>query len=92
MYGFVESLNISVSVAIVLYDFVHKLKNKRGFYLKPREREEVLIYWLKKEVKGFEKIEKMLKLKTQSAKLPARHRPDVMSERARQRKAKSFKF
>ena len=68
MYGFVESFNISVSVAIILYDLVHKLKNKKEFYLSSTEREEILIYWLKKEIKGFEKIEETLKLKTQSAK------------------------
>ena len=68
MYGFVESFNISVSVAIILYDLVHKLKNKKDFHLSPTEREETLIYWLKKDIKGFEKIEKLFKLKTQSAK------------------------
>ncbi len=67
MYGFVESFNISVSVAIILYDLVHKLKNKKEFYLSSNEREEILIYWLKKEIRGVEKIEE--KLKAQMSKL-----------------------
>ena len=37
---------------------VHKLKNKKEFYLSSTEREEILIYWLKKEIKGFDEIKK----------------------------------
>lgn len=68
MYGFVESFNISVSVAIILYDLVQKLKNQKNFYLSPTESEKILLYWLKKEIKGFEKIKKKFKnLKFQSS-------------------------
>ncbi len=49
MYGFVESFNVSVSVAIVLYDLIHKLNKKKGFYVSLKEQKKILLNWLKKD-------------------------------------------
>ncbi len=45
--GFVESFNVSVSVGIILYDLTQKLKNKKDFYLSPKDQEKLLKNWLK---------------------------------------------
>ena len=50
MYGFAESFNISVSAGIILYDLIHKLKNKKGFYLKKAEKEQILKTWILNEI------------------------------------------
>ncbi len=61
MYGFVESFNVSVSLAIVLYDLVVKCKERSGFFLTEKEKEETLFYWLSKSIKNFEKIVERVK-------------------------------
>jgi tRNA (guanosine-2'-O-)-methyltransferase len=63
MYGFTESYNISNSVAIVLSNFVEKLKKSSvQWQLSPSEKEELLLEWLQKSVKNPKLIiEKYLK-------------------------------
>ncbi len=57
MYGFVESFNISVSVAIALAYLVPKVRtNKIDWKLKKEEREEILLDWLMKDVHKSEDI------------------------------------
>ncbi len=52
MYGFTESLNISVSVAIVLYELSTRLKNSDiEWTLSPEEKTEVLITWALKSLR-----------------------------------------
>lgn len=59
MYGFSESFNISVSVALVLHTVVYKLKNSDiHWQLSPAEKEEILYSWLKSSIKKVEHIEK----------------------------------
>lgn len=53
MYGFTESYNISVSVALTLYDIVHRLRNSNIDYtLSETERELVILEWLKSSVRN----------------------------------------
>ncbi|QCK17046.1 rRNA methyltransferase [Mangrovivirga cuniculi] len=48
MYGFTESYNLSVSGALILYDCIHKLKNRKiDFYLSEDEKEEIKYRWYK---------------------------------------------
>ncbi len=59
MYGFTESLNISVSAAIILHHLVFKLKkSKINWYLSKEESEEILLNWLRITVKKSELLEK----------------------------------
>lgn len=53
MYGFTESLNISVSVAITLYEVTKRLKESDiPWQLSEKERLEQLFVWTKKIVKS----------------------------------------
>ena len=53
MYGFTESFNISNSVAIILSDFVNKIrKNNSNISLSEEEKEILLLEWLQKSVKA----------------------------------------
>jgi tRNA (guanosine-2'-O-)-methyltransferase len=57
MYGFTESLNISVSAAIILQDLVARLKNSDiPWQLSESERTELEMIWTKKTIKSSEKI------------------------------------
>lgn len=57
MYGFTESLNISVSVAIILQTVVAKLKETNMYWkLSKDEQMEVLYDWTKKSIKSVDKI------------------------------------
>lgn len=59
MYGFTESLNISVSAAICLYELSKRLKNSTiNWKLSEDEKKELLITWCKKVVKSSDLIEK----------------------------------
>ncbi len=59
MYGFTESLNISVSAAITLYELSKRLKQSNiNWQLNQDEQTELLINWSKKVVKSSELIEK----------------------------------
>ena len=66
MYGFTESLNISVSAAICLYEISKRLKTSTiDWQLSPDEKIEQLIVWAKKVIKSGELIEeKFLEHKT----------------------------
>ena len=52
MVGFTDSYNISVSAAIILYSLTRKLhRSSLDWELSPREKEEVLLDWLKTTIK-----------------------------------------
>lgn len=58
MYGFTESLNISVSAAILLYEVSKRLKeSKINWQLSDEEKIEQLLIWAKKVVKNSDLIE-----------------------------------
>lgn len=65
MYGFTESLNISVSAAITLYELKQRLlASEINWQLTDEEKTEQLIDWSKKVVKSSDLIEKeFLKIK-----------------------------
>lgn len=57
MYGFTESLNISVSAAIILQSVVSKMKqNAVNWQLSEEEKYEIEMQWLKKTIKASEEI------------------------------------
>ncbi len=59
MYGFTESLNISVSAAISLHEVTKRLKESTiDWGLTKQEKTEQLIIWAKKVIKDGPKIEK----------------------------------
>ena len=61
MYGFTESFNISVSVAIVLHYLIEKLhKSDINWQLTEKEKKEILLKWLKNSVKDADNILKKL--------------------------------
>ncbi|MGE0076288.1 MAG: TrmH family RNA methyltransferase [Bacteroidales bacterium] len=59
MYGFIESYNISVSAALSLFEFVHKLKESSiDISISKEEAELILLNWLSSSVKNYHLIEK----------------------------------
>lgn len=59
MYGFTESLNISVSAAVSLYEISKRLKSADiNWQLSEEEKVEQLIRWSKKVIKNSDLIEK----------------------------------
>jgi len=60
MFGFTDSFNISVSVALCLQYLVRKMHDEMstGWKLTPDERTEVLLNWLRKSIRSSELIEK----------------------------------
>ncbi len=57
MYGFVESLNISVCAAITLQNLTQRLRTDSvAWQLNPEERDELMLLWLKKSVRHSEEI------------------------------------
>jgi len=53
MYGFTESFNISVSVAIVLHYLTNKMKNELlDWRLNKNEQETLMLEWLRKSIKS----------------------------------------
>ena len=57
MYGFTESLNVSVAAAIVLQDVSTRLRNSNiSWKLKPKESDELYVSWLKKSIKSIDII------------------------------------
>lgn len=57
MYGFTESLNISVSAAIILQIIVEKLKrSKVAWQLSEEEQTDILFDWTKKSIKSVDEI------------------------------------
>jgi tRNA (guanosine-2'-O-)-methyltransferase len=58
-FGFTESLNISVSAAICIQNFVSKLHNSSIQYnLKTEEADKILLLWLRQSIKSWRSIEK----------------------------------
>lgn len=59
MFGFTESLNISVSAAIILYDLTHRMRLHPGieWHLSPEERDEIKLCWLRRTIKKSDLIE-----------------------------------
>ncbi len=61
MYGFTESFNISVSVAVILHNLTQRIRNSEiNWQLTETEKNEILLQWLKNSIKGSEKIIKKL--------------------------------
>lgn len=59
MYGFTESLNISVSVAICLNTLVPKIRaSVPGFGLDPQEKEAIRLAWYRKMVRRSDVVER----------------------------------
>jgi tRNA (guanosine-2'-O-)-methyltransferase len=59
MYGFTESLNISVSVAIILHDLTHQMRfhSQVDWHLTPDERADIKLNWLRNSIKHSALIE-----------------------------------
>jgi tRNA (guanosine-2'-O-)-methyltransferase len=60
MYGFVESFNISVSAAIILYTLTQRLRTQEAtpWRLTEDERQELLLDWLRSSVKQADRLER----------------------------------
>ncbi len=59
MFGFVESFNVSVSVALCLYDVINRLhKSEYGWQLSQEETQDILLAWIKKVSKTATLVEK----------------------------------
>lgn len=60
MYGFVESFNISVSAAIILYTLTQRLRRQEQtpWRLTEDERQELLLDWLRSSVKESSRLER----------------------------------
>jgi tRNA (guanosine-2'-O-)-methyltransferase len=57
MYGFTESLNLSVSAAIILQSVVTKLKTSNiDWELSANEKKEILLQWTKSTIKSVDQI------------------------------------
>ena len=52
MFGFTESLNISVSAATIIYTLITKLrKSKIDWQLNPKDSDELMLKWLRKHIR-----------------------------------------
>lgn len=61
MYGFVESFNVSVSVALCLYDVMNRLHaSEYAWQLTQEEKQDILLAWIKKVSKTASLLEKKL--------------------------------
>mgnify|MGYP003815922783 CR=1 FL=1 len=59
MYGFTESLNISVSVAIAMFYFTNKIREKSSdYFLTEEEKVDVMLNWMRNSINKCELIEK----------------------------------
>lgn len=57
MYGFTESLNISVSVAVILHNLVSRLKDSDiNWQLTEREKQEIEMKWIQNTIKSVDQI------------------------------------
>ena len=57
MYGFTESLNISVSAAIILQSVVSRLKDSDvDWKLTEKEKKEIIFHWTKMTIKSADQI------------------------------------
>lgn len=53
MYGFTESFNISVSVALCLYELTHRLRQSSiDWRLSENETVEIYLHWLRSTIRG----------------------------------------
>lgn len=59
MYGFTESLNISVSAAIIMFHLTNRLRSDNSLFwnLSLIEQEELILHWIKKTVKSSSLLE-----------------------------------
>lgn len=62
MYGFTESYNISVSVALSLFSVTQSIRqnSKINWHLTPEEQLEIKLKWVRKVLKSSPQIEKLL--------------------------------
>lgn len=59
MYGFVESFNVSVSVALCLYDVIHRLqKSGIDWKLSQEETQDLMLQWIRQVSKTAASLEK----------------------------------
>ena len=57
MYGFVESFNVSVSVALCLYDVIHRLRALGiNWQLSQEEKQDLLLKWIRQVSKTASKL------------------------------------
>jgi tRNA (guanosine-2'-O-)-methyltransferase len=57
MYGFTESFNISVTVALCLYELINRLRNSNiNYSLSEKEKQEILLQWMKNSIKDADRI------------------------------------
>ncbi len=62
MYGFVESFNVSVSVALCLYDVIHRLKASAiDWKLSEDETQDLMLQWIRQVSKTAALLEKEIK-------------------------------
>lgn len=62
MYGFVESFNVSVSVALCLYDIIHRLqKSGIDWKLSEEEKQDLMLQWIRQVSKTAAMLEKEIK-------------------------------
>lgn len=70
MFGFTESYNISVSVALCLQDLIQRLHaSSIQWQLCPEEQAELLLAWIRKSVKNVGMIEKRFMSSSSSSSL-----------------------
>jgi len=61
MYGFVESFNVSVSVALCLYDIIHRLHSSSySWQLSEEEKQDIMLAWIRKISPTAAALEKQL--------------------------------
>lgn len=62
MYGFTESFNISVAVALCLQELSYKIrKTEINWKLGKKEKNEVILAWLRNSIKSSNQIEELFK-------------------------------
>lgn len=63
MVGFTESLNVSVSVAIILHHLTHQLRNQPAidWHLSELEKQKLLLEWLRTSIKRVDLLEEKFK-------------------------------
>ena len=68
MYGFTESYNISVSVALALFNTTERMRNlpDLNWQLKESDKIDILLTWAKNTVKNSQTVEKVLSRKYDS--------------------------
>jgi len=63
MVGFTESLNVSVSVAIILHHLTNKLRNGSSidWNLADEEKQQLMLEWLRQSIKRVDLLEEKFK-------------------------------